>query len=66
MLSNDEQGGASSPIRFGIGYQTIVTENFITNLKIEKKTAPLPDTEFVINSNLFHSLEIKHNQLLGL
>ena len=66
MLSNDENGGASSPIRFGIGYQTIVTENFIANFKIERSPAPLPDIDFVINSDLFHSLEIKHNQLLGL
>ena len=66
MLGKHENGNASSPIRFGIGYQTIVADNFIVNLKIEKTPAPLPDVDFVINSDLFQSLELKHNQLLGL
>ncbi len=66
MYNKDMNGTESSPIRFGIGYQTIVTENFIANLKIERNPAPLPDIDFVINRNLFNDLEKKHNQLLGL
>lgn len=66
MFDKDEKGNRYSTNRFGIGHQTIVAENFIANLKIDRKPAPLPDTDFVNNSNLFHILEEKHNQLLGL
>ncbi len=66
MFNKDKNGTESSPIRFGIGYQTIVAESFIANLKIERQPAPLPDIDFVINRDLFHSLEIMHDQLLGL
>ncbi|MEE8436887.1 MAG: sulfatase-like hydrolase/transferase, partial [Candidatus Neomarinimicrobiota bacterium] len=56
----------SETTRFGLGYHTLVTDNFIANLKIERQPAPLPDAEFINNSQFFHMLEKKHKQLLGL
>ena len=52
--------------RFGIGHHTMVTETFIANLRIDRNPAPLPDAEFDNDRDLFHRLEQKHNQLLGL
>lgn len=66
MFDKDEKGYKSGTNRFGIGHQTIVAENFIANLKIDRNPAPLPDVNFVNNNKLFHILEEKHNQLLGL
>ncbi|UCH63108.1 MAG: sulfatase-like hydrolase/transferase [Fidelibacterota bacterium] len=66
MLDRGEKGNKPAIMRFGIGHQTIVAENFIANLKIDRNPAPLPDTDFVNNSELFHSLVKKHDQFLGL
>ena len=52
--------------QFGIGHKTIVSENFIANLKIFNSPAPLPDADFDNNRDLLYQLEQKHNQLLGL
>ena len=66
MFDKDERSNRFTSSRFGIGHQTIVAENFIANLKIDRNPAPLPDTNFDNNSNFFHILKEKHNQLLGL
>ena len=66
MLDQGELAGRSTQSRFGIGHRTIITENFIANLKIDRNPAPLPDVEFDPHRDLFHRLEQKHNQLLGL
>lgn len=66
MLDKGEKDNKSGTNLFGIGHQTFVTENFIANLKIDRNPAPLPDTDFVYNSEIFRSLEKKHDQLLGL
>lgn len=66
MFNKINNGTESETTRFGIGYQTIVADNFIANLKIDPQPAPLPDTDIIDNSHLFHILEKKHNQLLGL
>lgn len=62
----DKENNESGINRFGIGHQTIIAENFIANLKIDRNPAPLPGIKFDNNGKLFRSLEIKHNQLLGL
>jgi len=66
MFDKGGKGNKSGTNLFGIGHQTIVAENFIANLKFDRNPAPLPDTGFVNNSELFNSLKKKHDQLLGL
>jgi len=66
MLDQGQQADRSTLNRFGIGHHTMVTETFIANLRIDRNPAPLPDAEFDNNRDLFHRLEQKHNQLLGL
>ena len=66
MLDIGEEENISGTNRFGLGHRTIVTENFIANLKIDRNPAPLPDADFMSNKNLLHDLEKMHNQLIGL
>ena len=64
----DKEGGNSKPdtIQFGIGHNTIITNNFIANLKYSKIPTALPDNDILIDNNLYTKMRKKHNQLLGM
>lgn len=53
-------------MRFGIGYKTIVSDNFIANFKHDQHPAALPDVPFGDTGNCYTRLLKKHDQLLGL
>ncbi len=65
LLKEKDKTQNSTP-PFGLGYQTLVTEYFISNLKFDRHPAPLPDASFEYNETIFKILVKKHDQLVGL
>ncbi|MCH7574453.1 MAG: sulfatase-like hydrolase/transferase [Candidatus Marinimicrobia bacterium] len=59
-------GPLSGPATFGLGYKTVVTENFIANFKYNPDPQLLPGASGSIDQAWFETLKTRHDQLLGL